>query len=122
MNCLCFSAALLFVLVILVDGTPVYEHHSLGQGMSGHLSSRGSQEIRRVHRRVRGRGSVVGWVLPTLSGFLLPSWARFCCQFGVGCLGVPRYVRIFSSHEGYSVVAVCGLLIGVASLVAVPRF
>ena len=27
-------------------------------------------------------------------------------------------MRIFSSHEGYSVVVVCGLLIGVASLVA----
>ncbi|XP_055399325.1 trophoblast Kunitz domain protein 1-like [Bubalus kerabau] len=32
MNCLCLSAALLFLLVILVDGTPVYEHHSLDQG------------------------------------------------------------------------------------------
>uniref|UniRef100_A0A4W2EGN8 BPTI/Kunitz inhibitor domain-containing protein n=1 Tax=Bos indicus x Bos taurus TaxID=30522 RepID=A0A4W2EGN8_BOBOX len=80
MNCLCLSAALLFLLVILVDGTPVYEHHSLDQGMSGHLSSTGSHEIRRVHRRVRGRGSVVRWVLPTLSGFLLPSWAGFCCE------------------------------------------
>ena len=29
MNCLCLSAALLFLLVILVDGTLVYEHHSL---------------------------------------------------------------------------------------------
>ena len=44
-----------------------------------HLSSTGSHEIRRVHRSVRGRGSVVGWVLPTLSGFLLSSWVGFCC-------------------------------------------
>ncbi|MXQ86685.1 hypothetical protein E5288_WYG013067 [Bos mutus] len=34
MNCLCLSAALLFLLVILVDGTPVYEHHSLDQADS----------------------------------------------------------------------------------------
>ncbi|KAF4023679.1 hypothetical protein G4228_015278 [Cervus hanglu yarkandensis] len=31
MRRLCLSAALLFLLVILVDGTPVYEHHSLDQ-------------------------------------------------------------------------------------------
>uniref|UniRef100_A0A452G518 BPTI/Kunitz inhibitor domain-containing protein n=1 Tax=Capra hircus TaxID=9925 RepID=A0A452G518_CAPHI len=44
MNCLCFSAALLFVLVILVDGTPVYEHHSLGQGLETSLT-RGPEKL-----------------------------------------------------------------------------
>ena len=34
MNRLCLSAALLFLLVILVDSTPVYEHHTQDQGRS----------------------------------------------------------------------------------------
>uniref|UniRef100_A0A8B9XTL6 BPTI/Kunitz inhibitor domain-containing protein n=1 Tax=Bos mutus grunniens TaxID=30521 RepID=A0A8B9XTL6_BOSMU len=34
MNQLCLSAALLFLLVILVDSTPVYEHHTQDQGRS----------------------------------------------------------------------------------------
>ncbi|XP_006042660.3 trophoblast Kunitz domain protein 1-like isoform X1 [Bubalus bubalis] len=33
MSRLCFSAALLFLLVILVDSTPVYEHHIQDQGL-----------------------------------------------------------------------------------------
>ncbi|KAB0350526.1 hypothetical protein FD754_015383 [Muntiacus muntjak] len=32
MNRLCLSAALLFLLVILVDSTPVYEHHTQDEG------------------------------------------------------------------------------------------
>ena len=34
MSWLCLSAALLFLLVILVDSTPVYEHHTQDQGRS----------------------------------------------------------------------------------------
>ncbi|XP_059748410.1 trophoblast Kunitz domain protein 2 isoform X1 [Bos taurus] len=33
MSRLCLSAALLFLLVILVDSTPVYEHHTQDQGL-----------------------------------------------------------------------------------------
>ncbi|ELR57887.1 hypothetical protein M91_13804, partial [Bos mutus] len=44
MNCLCLSAALLFLLVILVDGTPVYEHHSLDQGLETSLT-RGPEKL-----------------------------------------------------------------------------
>uniref|UniRef100_A0A8C6CR73 BPTI/Kunitz inhibitor domain-containing protein n=1 Tax=Moschus moschiferus TaxID=68415 RepID=A0A8C6CR73_MOSMO len=46
MNRLCLSAALLFLLVILADSTPVYEHHTQDQG-----------------EFLEG----VGWMLPTLS-------------------------------------------------------
>ncbi|OWK03168.1 hypothetical protein Celaphus_00008023 [Cervus elaphus hippelaphus] len=34
MNRLCLSAALLFLLVILVDSTPVYEHHTQDKAAS----------------------------------------------------------------------------------------
>ena len=40
------------------------------------------------------------------------------CFFGFGSTGLPPYERIFSSSVVYSLVAMCGLLVGVASLVA----
>ena len=41
-----------------------------------------------------------------------------CFFFGFDSIGLPPYGRIFSSSAVYSLVAVCGLLVGVASLVA----
>ncbi|XP_052506420.1 trophoblast Kunitz domain protein 1-like [Budorcas taxicolor] len=40
MNRLCLSIALLFLLVILVDSTPVYEHHTQNQGLETSLRRR----------------------------------------------------------------------------------
>uniref|UniRef100_A0A8C2R9D6 BPTI/Kunitz inhibitor domain-containing protein n=2 Tax=Capra hircus TaxID=9925 RepID=A0A8C2R9D6_CAPHI len=40
MNQLCLSTALLFLLVILVDSTPVYEHHTQDQGLETSLRRR----------------------------------------------------------------------------------
>ena len=56
-------------------------------------------------------------LLPVFSEFLLSLWAG-CCLFSFGSIGLPDYARIFPSYQGYSLVVICGLHVGVASLVA----
>ena len=40
------------------------------------------------------------------------------CLFSFGSVGLLDYARIFPSYQGYSLFVVCGLLIGMASLLA----
>ena len=77
MNCLCLSAALLFLLVILVDGTPVYEHHSLDQGMSGLTFP--LQVLMKLGESIDGLGGGDQW----WGGCCQPS-LDFSCQVGQG--------------------------------------
>ncbi|KAF4023685.1 hypothetical protein G4228_015655 [Cervus hanglu yarkandensis] len=66
MNRLCLSAALLFLLVILVDSTPVYEHHTQDKDW-------------REMRRVLGRG----WVGAANTLRMFPAtWVRLLFVFG----------------------------------------
>nr|XP_020767164.1 trophoblast Kunitz domain protein 1-like [Odocoileus virginianus texanus] len=58
MNRLCLSAALLFLLVILVDSTPVYEHHTQDQGLE--TSHRRAPEKRSIIDVIR---NVIGGVV-----------------------------------------------------------
>ena len=74
MNCLCFSAALLFLLVILVDGTPVYEHHSLDQGMSDTFPL---EVLKKSGESIEGLGEGDQW----WGGCCQPSM-DFSCQAG----------------------------------------
>ena len=90
MRWLCLSAALLFLLVILVDGTPVYEHHSLDQGMSGLTFP--LQGLMKLGESIDGLGGGDQW----WGGCCQPSLDFSChvgqdlCCFGVGCIGLPR--------------------------------
>ncbi|KAJ1076398.1 hypothetical protein K5549_002438 [Capra hircus] len=67
MNQLCLSTALLFLLVILVDSTPVYEHHTQDQGrLEGNDRS-----------PWKGWGPAVTTLVPVFSEFLLSGWLFF---------------------------------------------
>ncbi|XP_060981690.1 trophoblast Kunitz domain protein 1-like [Dama dama] len=56
MNRLCLSAALLFLLVILVDSTPVYEHHTQDQGLETN------------HRRAPEKRSIIDVIRNVIDG------------------------------------------------------
>ncbi|KAB0350527.1 hypothetical protein FD754_015384, partial [Muntiacus muntjak] len=58
MNRLCLSTALLFVLVILVDSTPVYEHHTQDQGLETN------------HRRAPEKRSIIDVIRNVIGGLV----------------------------------------------------
>ncbi|XP_060981691.1 trophoblast Kunitz domain protein 1-like [Dama dama] len=58
MNRLCLSAALLFLLVILVDSTPVYEHHTQDQGLETN------------HRRAPEKRSIIDVIRNVIGGLV----------------------------------------------------
>ena len=66
---------------------------------------------------MEGLGPVVTTLLPVFSAFLLSHWAG-CLFVWLWHIGLPDYARILPSYQGYSLFVVCGLLIGMASLVA----
>ena len=99
MNRLCLSAALLFLLVILVDSTSVYEHHTQDEGRSSLTSP--LQTGGKWWKSMEAGRAGVGWVLPTFSGFLLSCWAGFLFVWFC-CLRLAGYAMTLSSYKGYS--------------------
>ena len=112
MSWLCLSAALLVLLVSLVDSTPVLRNNIQDQGgmsgLSSPLQAPGNDGGRWEGERSCCQPSLIS------SGV----WGRGFCYFGAGCIGLPQEMRTFSSSGLCFLVVACELLIGVASLVA----
>ena len=76
MRRLCLSAALLVLLVILVDSTPLNIHHIQDEGRSGLTSL--LQLSGKQWKSMKVGGAGVDWVLPAVFGFLCHAGQDFC--------------------------------------------
>ena len=115
MRRLCLSTALLFLLVILVDSTPLNIYHIQDEGRSSLTSP--LQLLGNDGSPWKGAGQVWSGYCQAFLDISCHVGQDYCPFLWFWQQGLPPCERIFSSSVVCSLVVVCGLLVGVASLV-----
>ena len=115
MRRLCLSTALLFLLVILVDSTPLNIYHIQDEGRSSLTSP--LQFLGNDGSPWKGAGQVWSGYCQAFLDISCHVGQDYCPFLWFWQHWTSSHERIFSSSMVCSLVVVCGLLVGVASLV-----